>query len=291
MFCTSCGKATEEGKAFCTNCGAPVSQTSGQAAPEAVDLGATAVRPAVGATPPATPPPASPQAPPPAAGPGAYGAGWQPPQGSAKGNRTGLIVGMVFAAIIVLAAAGVGLWLGLRGDDAATTGATTAGTVAGDVSGTVQTIPGVDGSSDGAGVTVPGGDDATEYAIAAENLVMEMDYENGRIPELADMINDSRPDVPASVRDELVTMGETLGAARMALDGLLLPEELVEAHGWLGEAAVHMANRIQATIDGIELMWDTDSPSAGNAAFDEGRAERDAYLDAMDEYWAHMPGD
>jgi len=195
----------------------------------------------------------------------------------------------VLAAIIVLAAAGVGLWLGLRGDDAGTTGATTAGTVAGDGSGTAQTIPGLDGSTDSSGVTVPGGDDATEYAIAAENLVVEMDLEDRRLPELADIINSHIPDVPSEVRDELVTMSETLSATRTALDGLFVPEDVVTAHGWLGEAAVHMANRIQATIDGVDIILDTGSAGGATASFNAGRAERDAYRAAMDAYYDAVP--
>ena len=289
MFCTSCGQAVEEGRAFCTKCGAPVSRTSGQAAPETTDLSATAVRPAAGATPPAAPP----QAPLQAAVPGAYGAGWQPPQGPPKKNRTGLIVGSVIAAIIVLGGAGVGLWLGLRSDGAGTTGTTVAGsgigTVAGDGSGPTETIPGLDGSTEGPDGTAPEGEVTPEYTIAAENLLMEMDFENGRIPELAVMINDSRPDVPGPVHDELVTMRETLSSARTALDGLLVPEELVGAHGWLAQAAEHMANRIQATIDGIEAMWDSGYTSSSRPFFDMGRDERDAYEDAMEEYWEALP--
>jgi hypothetical protein len=271
MFCRSCGQAIEEGKAFCTNCGAPVSQTAQATPPDK-----TAVR-----------------APAPASVPGAYGAGWQPPQGppAAMPKRTGLIAGIVVVAIIILAGAGVGIWLALRGDDTGTTAGSSTETVAGDGSATAQTVPGLEGSEEGGEIGESEGGATTGYSIAAENLVMELDFEDGRIPELADMINESVPDVPGPVHDELVAMRETLSAARTALDGLLVPEELVGAHGWLAQAAEHMANRIQATIDGIEAMWDTGSTSSGTPFFNTGRAERDAYRDAMDEYRASLPGD
>jgi len=93
------------------------------------------------------------------------------------------------------------------------------------------------------------------------------------------------------VHDELVTMRETLVATRTALDGLLVPEELVEAHGWLGQAAEHMLSRIEATIGGIEAMWDTGYTSSSTTFFNTGREERDAYRDAMDKYWESLPGD
>jgi hypothetical protein len=70
-----------------------------------------------------------------------------------------------------------------------------------------------------------------------------------------------------------------------------VPEELVEAWGWLAQAAEHMANRIQATIDGIEAMWDSGYTSSSKPFFDTGRAEKAAYEDAMDEYRASLPGD
>lgn len=87
MNCSSCGRPVGQGAAFCQNCGAPAPP------PESARL----------QTP---PPPGYPQSPPP---------GWTPPQ-RPKRNRTGIIVGSAVAAVIVLAALGVGLYFGLRGD-------------------------------------------------------------------------------------------------------------------------------------------------------------------------------
>jgi len=82
MFCEKCGKEVKEGKAFCTECGAPVKKM-----PEAA------------ASQPSPPPPAA-QPAPPAAAPGLPGVVVPPPPPRKK--HTGLIVGItVLAAVIV----------------------------------------------------------------------------------------------------------------------------------------------------------------------------------------------
>ena len=78
MFCANCGKAVEEGVQFCKSCGAPTPQLS--------------------AAPPLAPSLIQPPPPP-------------------RRNRMGLIIGSVVGGIIVLAALGVGLYFGLRGND------------------------------------------------------------------------------------------------------------------------------------------------------------------------------
>jgi len=98
MLCTNCGQAIGEGAPFCKNCGAPAPQASAGPAPS----------------------PSFSQAPPPFPTMGGYGAGWRPPQPPRR-SRTGLIVGSVVAAIIVLAGLGVGLYFGLRGHDSGKT--------------------------------------------------------------------------------------------------------------------------------------------------------------------------
>ena len=118
MFCSSCGKTTDEGAAFCKECGAPtpqVQRTGGAAGLES-GLDATQVRPAASSEPPASrsvPPPPISYAPPPLP-PAGYVPGWQAPP---PPRRTGLIVGIVVAAVIVLAGAGLGAYFGLRGND------------------------------------------------------------------------------------------------------------------------------------------------------------------------------
>jgi hypothetical protein len=57
------------------------------------------------------------------------------------------------------------------------------------------------------------------------------------------------------------------------------------------EAATHMANRIQATMNGISAMWYSGSIDSATAFFDTGRAERDAYVAALEEHYTYMPAD
>jgi hypothetical protein len=311
MFCVKCGQVLEEGKSFCNNCGvaAPAGQvTAGAdtAGGATLSLDATAVRTVVDG---GTPPPA------------AYGAGggWQPPQGQSLGtpygapqgpppggNRTGIIVGSIAAAIIVLAGAGVGLWLGLRDDggntdstkvvSSTTTKVTTGGETTSSSGGaaTTQTIPGLNTTTSGPGPTGSTGTTAdllTEWYIAHENLVMEMDYDNGRIPELADAINANAPDVPDWVYGELEDMADILQVANQTMAATPVPSGFDDAHHWILQAATHMANRIQATMNGISAMWDTGSINSATAFFDTGRAERDAYVAALEEHYTYMPAD
>lgn len=88
MNCANCGKPIAGGASFCTNCGAPTqppAAASFQAPPQPNQV------------PPSSPP------------------GYVLPPRPPKRNRIGIILGLVAVAVIVLAAAGVGLYFGLRG--------------------------------------------------------------------------------------------------------------------------------------------------------------------------------
>jgi hypothetical protein len=340
MLCPNCGQVVEEGKPFCKFCGTATPQGSDAGASGASDIGSTAIK---ARTAPAIPPPPSfvpttpvpppgftpASLPPPAAG---YGAGWQPPQGPLPGrSHAGMIVGSVAAAIIVLGGLGVGLWLGLRGDDggdgntvttrvassttkATGTGATGAGTTTTvNGSSTTQTIPSLTTTSGGATTTTAAGATTTsggattttgpavttttvdvleEWYLAHDDLVAELDYEDSRVHELAiNNINTTMPDVPDWVVDELSEMLDTLDPLGAALDATAVPPGFEDAHYWLMEAFYHMANRIEATLDGIAAMASTGSVGSATADFDTGRAEREAYQDAMTQHWDNMPAD
>ncbi len=112
MFCTECGQTFPDDSPFCKNCGSPAPHASGAAN--------TTAGPGPGATPPPVfaPPPPAPfyaPAPPPPVPMGGYGPGWQPPQPPRKSNGP-LIAGVVVGVVVLLAALGVGLYFGLRGD-------------------------------------------------------------------------------------------------------------------------------------------------------------------------------
>jgi hypothetical protein len=243
MFCSICGKEVAADRSFCTNCGAPASRDD--AAP-AIERQAQ-------------------------------------PTGEARPKRTGVIVGSVAAVIVVLAGAGVGLWLGLRGDDGATAAGST--TTAVDGPGTVATIPGLEG---GTGTTALAGGLAG-YRIAVEDLIRELDFDNGRIPELADMINATTPDVPQGVYDDLALMLQRTLTAHDAVAEITPPPAFEEATLLLMQATVHMEARIQATIDGIQAGWDAGSTDAARPFYNEGREQRDAYLASMEQFFEYVP--
>jgi hypothetical protein len=331
MFCVKCGQTLEEGTAFCVNCGAPApagqaaagAETAGAASPA---LDATAVRTVADGSAPPPPvftPVVSPL-PPPQGGPVGYGpgagGGWQPPQGQQLGmpygpptgpppggRRTGMIVGSIAAAVIVLAGLGIGLWLGLRHDDgktgttkvvsSTTTRSTTGGTTgsggtttsSGGAS-TTQTIF-VLTTSAGPASTTTTADLLAAWTAAEEDLVSEMQTEDNRIPELATQINASAPDVPNSVYQELSDMADALQGLSDTMAATPVPSGFADAQNWLMQAATHMANRIQATMDGISVMWSTGSINSATADFNTGRTERDAYRIAIEQFYAYMPGD
>jgi hypothetical protein len=343
MFCSNCGQAIEEGKAFCKACGTPapgqanahaeelvasraaamvavppvkgetaaVEKTTVAAATPVVEEVAPVVEPSspltAAAVPPFPPPP-----PPPAPG---YGAGWRPPQVPAgrKGNA-GLIWGIVAAVIVVLAGAGVGSYFAFfhDGDDTSSSTTTSAGSsnttdgVTSSTGGqtsttlgganTTQTIPGLTSATDGGPDTSDGGPDTTEdlleaYLTAAENLVMELEYDDTRIPALATEINNTAPGVPVDVRDELSTMLGSLDAYNVELAYLDVPTGFEDSYSYLSKAVTHMGNRIYSTVQGIERMWDTGKVASASTFFEEGRTERDAYRDAMDRYYETLPTD
>lgn len=215
-----------------------------------------------------------------------------PPSGL---KRTGVIVSLsVVATAVVLAAIGVGLWLGLRGDGK------TAGVAGPDISTTTTVATTVaDGfASAGSGDDLaqdPGegfssGDDLQDYFDAINELVGEIEFYDFRMYELTEVINANVPDTPTSVHGELEAMADTITTILGDLDHLPIPPELETADYWVKMAAAHMLTRVQVTIDGIEAMWDTGSATSATSFFDKGQAELDAYLGAIEAFYGGPGG-
>jgi hypothetical protein len=276
MFCLKCGQPVEANTAFCKNCGAAV------AAPDARSF-----------TPPPPPPPRS-------------GAGWQPPP-EAQGprgpqpprGRAGLIVGIVIAVIIVLGGGGTAAYLLLGGDGEATTSSTqvalTSTTVA-DVTTTTtametstsQTVPDLGTSTTG---TSDPNQSLQIYLTATDSMAQLLMDDDSRIPELAVTINNTAPDVPRAAWEELQKMMGELDAGFTSLGEISVPSDFVESNAWLNEAAMAMGNRIDATINGIEAMWDAGKVSAGATFFDLGRQARDDYRASFEKFQNSVPID
>ncbi len=111
--------------------------------------------------------------------------------------------------------------------------------------------------------TTAGGEEPRgEYPTVVENVLRELDFANGRIPELADMINSTTPDVPQGVMDDLENMRGLLEAAYDDLLAVVPPYEFTEANGHLAEATSRMIRRVQATMDGVQAGWESGSTNA-----------------------------
>jgi hypothetical protein len=252
------------------------------------------------AGPPALPPiPTPPPLPPLAPG---YSPTWQSPPGPPRQNRTGLLIGIVAAVIVVLAGAGVGAYLLLRGDDtggttnilagssttavadtATTSGQTTITRASTTTTQTVTTI---------ISTTTTSAEPSTEdYLTATDDLVQMLVDDDARIPQLATQINDTAPKVPRAVWNELQSMMGQLDAGFTRLDEVGAPADFEESNGWLVKAANAMGNRIDATIKGIEAMWQADQVSAGTKYFDLGRQARDEYRAAFQKFQDVVPID
>ncbi|MFH0916941.1 MAG: hypothetical protein V1912_10935 [bacterium] len=208
------------------------------------------------------------------------------------------------AVIVVLAGAGVGAYLLLRGDDTANTTTTLVGssstagaetttaaggtttTLLGDI--TTQTVPDLTTATT---ATTTAGQSTEDYLTATDELVQVLLDADARIPELATQINNTAPKVPRSVWNELQSMMGLLDAAFTSLGEVNVPPEFEESDGWLAKATTAMGARIDATITGIEAMWDANAVSAGTRYFDQGRQARDEYRAAFKKFQDVVPID
>lgn len=303
MFCRNCGRAAQEGQAFCEACGAPLAA--------------------------ATPPPAGAPSPQGGQPSGGYGydhgsgsplLGGRPHEGGpGPGGRGGLIAGIIVAIVVILAGVGVGVYFGVWHDrgEAATTTLSTAGmastdttsagplsTTAGNTTstagggttattrppdGTLQTIPSLHTTTSSAPSSTTEADRLTTYLKLTDIIVAELESDDARMPQLAADINNAAPNVPARVRDELKDMLDTLDHDWVEFSLMEVPSGFEDSASALDSAISHMYNRIQATIDGIDVMRDTGKVSSANSYFDEGRTERDAYRAALEEYYDVLP--
>jgi hypothetical protein len=276
MFCANCGQEVSADKSFCTNCGAPAPK---QDTPPATAQDAAPA--AQNAAQPQFVPPVAEDAP----------AAWQPPAASPGGpvrpRRSGLIVGSVAAVVVVLAGAGVGIWLALKGDDGGAVSEVTTTVV--DEAATTLTIPGLSGADGGSANNAPQTDGLADFRVAVEDVLRELDFAHGRIPELADIINSTTPDIPQGVLDDLQVMRDRLQSAYEQLGALAPPAAYEEANSYLLEAVSHMLLRITATMNGVQTTWDTGSTIAARPYYEEGRNERDAYLAAIEDFYELVP--
>jgi hypothetical protein len=128
-----------------------------------------------------------------------------------------------------------------------------------------------------------------EYVAATAAVAALLAKDDVRIPVLAKEINNTAPNVPQAVHDELVTMLADLNAAVTEMSGLAVPPAFAESDGFLKAAAGFMAQRIQATYLGIEAMYNTGKVSSATKYFKEGQIARDDFRKAFQQFQATRP--
>ncbi len=291
MFCSNCGQPTEEGKRFCKYCGAPLAVPSEpmRAMGEQPTLGEEPTlgeQPTVGFAQPAAPPLGSPPEQPTLVRPG-YGPGWGgPPGGRPQGGQGALIAGIIAATVVILAGIGVGAWLLVRDTGATdTTVVIETSTTATEVTPTSLSLD-TTTSSSLPSTTSTTGYTIQDYLMAVGNMIKRLEEYDQRIPILAEKINQSAPDVPQGIYDELNAMMQDLEEAYHELGYMPLAPGFEEADGWLDEAIQYMDDRIWYTLQGIEAMWNGQN---AKGAFDKGREARDNYREAMKKFWEVVP--
>ncbi len=234
--------------------------------------------------------------------------GWipePPPRDTAKRGR-GLFVGIAVVVILLLGGGSAGAFFLFGGDDSggdtttsgtvvATTVAPPDGTVVSDglvEGGTTVTIPGYD----------PGGSTSTtiapetlttleqgDYVLAMDDLEAVLLNCDSRVPSLAEKINATAPNVPASVSRELQTLFGDIDSSRQALGRLQAPPGYQEADQLIFQAADAMQHRIDQTMRGIDAMLGAGKVDAGHPYFDEGRKARDQYRQLYAQYKGARP--
>jgi hypothetical protein len=306
MFCSNCGQPATEGKRFCKYCGAPLtvppteaSAQPGETEPVPEESQPTVVRaaeeqptvplgPGAEAAPPLpvafVPPPPPP--PPVATG---YGPGWSPsPPVRPGGGHGALIAGIIAATVVVLAGIGVGTWLLVRdtGPTVTTVLETTTSTTEVALTTTTTAVTASTGSTLVQSTTTTSTYAVQDYLVAVGQMITRLNDYDARIPKLADKINQTAPDVPQAVYDELNGMMLELEKAYDELGYMPLAPGFEEADKWLDEATLQMDDRLWYTLQGIEAMWNDEN---AKAFFDKGREARDKYREAMKKFWEVVP--
>lgn len=212
------------------------------------------------------------------------------PSGQRSGlKRTGIIVALsVVATVLVVAGIGAGLWFGLRGDGETASAAgsdvsvTSTATIASDSFGSVGPEDGFTQDSDDV-FSSEGG--IMDYINAVTRLLGEIEFYNVRVSELAEIISADGPDTPTDVHDELTAIADSVSIILGDLNHILIPAGFQDSDYWVKLAGAHMLSRVQATIDGIEAMWDTGSAASATPFLEREGAEHDAYLEAIGAYY------
>jgi hypothetical protein len=291
MFCPGCGHELQEGHAFCKYCGARLDDDA--PAPLAEPEGPAEVAPPAPAPPPVLPPPPADATP---AGPSSV-----PPNNN---TRTLLIVAAVVLGVLILAGAAFAA-LTLTSDSSKTEAATTLTVETVDVTGTTAadaittdttaaadtttlSMPS-DGSDTTTDTTASGSPPSQDYLDKMNSLESTLVDADSRMAAIASTINATTPNLPTSVYDDLVSVGEDVMAAYDWLNAESPPAGYGQAQSLLLQAGDAMVTRIDKTKQGYLAIDGAGRTDAGIASFAAGKAAKDQFTKLFAEYQQARP--
>lgn len=210
---------------------------------------------------------------------------------------------LIVTTFIVLAV----LLLGDSGDGPKATDPVATGTTGSPTTLTSATVPATPDTAGGGGVlttaTIPRYDpdaattpptgattqDETAYMNALDNLESALSRADDRVPALATEINNTAPNVPGSVEEELGRLQQDVENAQSTLGSHDPPQRYQRADELIFNAADEMLYRIDQTRQGIDAMRRAGRVDAGAPYFDAGRVARDQFRTFFDQYRSTRP--
>ncbi|NLE73452.1 MAG: hypothetical protein GX604_02315 [Actinobacteria bacterium] len=211
---------------------------------------------------------------------------WQaPPPPPPRRSRTGLIV-VIIAAVIVLAGGGTAAAILLTRDkDTSSTTTLTSSTTTTTSNDAIPNTTRIDRDAEPANTAVA--QEAYEEAlIELEHLLSTVD---AYVATLGMEANETMPDIPQYIPDELKQMSEDLEQVSMNLLLQDLPPRYEEADYWIHDAAAAQLSRIDYDLQGILVIRQSGSVEAAEPYFAEARNQREYFQTAYNNYFDSLP--
>jgi hypothetical protein len=296
MFCPECGHELQEGHAFCKYCGARLGDDAAVSGADAVPAEEPAAPPVAADTTLVAIP--SGEIAPAAAGP--------PPRNN--NTKVLLIIAAVVLGVLILAGAACALFVPARSETSTSdagpavtashtltpTSTASLGTgTTGAADTTTLTVPSYHpGDNTGTVPTTTPGGDTTAPQAYLENLdrLDSVLYDaDGKMLAIADKINATTPNIPASVFEDLVTVGDDVMSSYDWLAADTAPAGYEKAHDLILQAGDAMITRIDKTKQGVIEIDRAGTTDAGLPFFAEAKTAKDQFTKLFAEYQQARP--
>lgn len=210
---------------------------------------------------------------------------WQaPPPPPPRRSRTGLIVGII-ATVIVLAGGGTAAAILLTRDKDTSSTTTLASSTTTTSNDAIPNTTRIDRDAEPANTAVAQ-ETYEEALIELEQLLSTVD---AYVATLGMEANETMPDIPQYIPDELKQMSEDLEQVSMNLLLQDLPPQYEEADYWIHDAAAAQLSRIDYDLQGILVIRQSGSVEAAEPYFAEARNQREYFQTAYSNYFDSLP--